>query len=71
MRTLNLMVGGGPSATGDGGTVNYNQSGSTDAPVSISTSGANAFGILAQSIGNGGGVITATHSAPTLYHPCR
>ncbi|MGF6227815.1 hypothetical protein QFZ27_001770 [Inquilinus ginsengisoli] len=69
--TLNLMAGGGPTASGDGGTVNYNTSSdpnySPNAPVSISTSGANAFGILAQSIGNGGGIVTATQSAPTLY----
>ncbi|MGO4129771.1 beta strand repeat-containing protein, partial [Inquilinus sp. YAF38] len=63
---LDLMVGGGPDADGSGGTVNFNQSGSPSDPIAISTSGDDAYGILAQSIGNGGGVITATQSAPTM-----
>ncbi|TSD90203.1 autotransporter outer membrane beta-barrel domain-containing protein [Mycobacterium sp. KBS0706] len=59
---LNLNVGGGGKANGTGDTVTFD---SSNGPVSIATSGYNSFGILAQSIGGGGGLVSATRSTST------
>jgi uncharacterized protein YhjY with autotransporter beta-barrel domain len=50
--SLNLQVGGTVGANGNGNTVIVNQNGA------IVTSGARSFGIVAQSIGGGGGIAT-------------
>lgn len=56
-----ISIGGDGGATGDGGnvTVNSNAFGS-----SITTSGDASVGVLAQSIGGGGGTLTLMESAP-------
>ncbi|MGK9170994.1 hypothetical protein KXR53_32155 [Inquilinus limosus] len=68
---LKLNAGGGGKANGSGGTVTFD---SSNGPVSISTSGYNSFGVLAQSIGGGGGLVSANStnstqnsSTPTQY----
>jgi uncharacterized protein YhjY with autotransporter beta-barrel domain len=52
--TLTLISGASSGISGDGGAVNFNQA---NTPLTISTSGLNSFGILAQSVGGGGGII--------------
>src|SRR3546814_1321604 len=59
---LLLQAGGASGASGAGGDVTFD---SSQGPVSLSTAGFNAFGILAQSIGGGGGLITTTRSTGT------
>jgi autotransporter-associated beta strand protein len=54
-----LGAGGGPGASGAGDTVTFNDQGT----IAIKTSGNNAFGIVAQSIGGGG--IVAVSQAET------
>ncbi|WP_395672701.1 hypothetical protein [Inquilinus sp.] len=61
--TLTLVAGGGSSASGNGNTVTFDSDGGS-AP--ITTNGNGAFGILAQSIGGGGGLVSAT---PTVASP--
>ncbi|WP_124668506.1 autotransporter outer membrane beta-barrel domain-containing protein [Burkholderia sp. Bp8986] len=62
--TLTLSAGGGSAASGQGGSVTFN-SGSN--PIMISTMGNDAFGIVAQSIGGGGGsVISQPTSNSTI-----
>jgi hypothetical protein len=60
-----LNVGGGSGASGNGGTVTVGPSSSYQS-LAISTTGYGAFGILAQSIGGGGGVASATPSGATV-----
>ncbi len=55
--SFNVAVGGKGGSTGDGGTVDISMGGS------INTSGARSFGIVAQSIGGGGGIGGAASSA--------
>ncbi|ANN76428.1 autotransporter outer membrane beta-barrel domain-containing protein [Bordetella flabilis] len=67
--SLKLTAGGGTSSGGSGGTVNFNP-GQNDNPLSITTSGYSAYGIVAQSIGGGGGAIVARptgSSTPGTY----
>jgi uncharacterized protein YhjY with autotransporter beta-barrel domain len=61
--TLTLVAGGGSNASGNGNTVTFNSDGGS---VPITTNGNGAFGILAQSIGGGGGLVSAT---PTVTSP--
>ena len=58
--TIQLSVGGGSTTRGTGGMVNV-----TNGIFTISTSGANAFGLLAQSIGGGGGLGFTQPGVPT------
>ncbi|MBS0640036.1 MAG: autotransporter domain-containing protein, partial [Proteobacteria bacterium] len=62
--TLELAVGGGGGTGADGGSITI---GSANAPfaATVSTSGARAYGLLAQSVGGGGG-IGGTGSANSL-----
>ena len=53
---LSLYVGGGSRSTGTGGAATFD---STNGPLSISTTGNGAFGLLVQSIGGGGGLLSA------------
>lgn len=65
--TINLAVGGGSGADGDGGAVTFGpQNPSAAQYFTIATTGYDAFGILAQSIGGGGGIATADPSAGTM-----
>ncbi|MFL9989304.1 hypothetical protein [Paraburkholderia sediminicola] len=57
---LTLSAGGGSAASGHGDLVTFN-SGSN--PIAISTAGNDAFGILAQSIGGGGGSVISQPSS--------
>jgi hypothetical protein len=61
-RSIGVLVGGTAGATGNGGQVFVTQTGA------IVTSGTQAFGVLAQSIGGGGGVGTAgsTNTSPSI-----
>ncbi|ANN77780.1 autotransporter outer membrane beta-barrel domain-containing protein [Bordetella flabilis] len=63
--TLKLTAGGGSATSGTGGDVTFSQN---NTPLTIQTAGANSFGILAQSVGGGGGVINAaqTVQSPTV-----
>ncbi|MFC7395585.1 hypothetical protein ACFQU1_00065 [Chelatococcus sp. GCM10030263] len=66
--TLSLSAGGGAFASGAGGAVTFAPS-APDTPIAISTTGNDSFGILAQSIGGGGGIVTSQPSSsasPTL-----
>ncbi|WP_188611377.1 beta strand repeat-containing protein, partial [Chelatococcus reniformis] len=63
-QTLTLSAGGGRYASGDGGAVTLLPL-DTGNQLHISTAGDYAFGVLAQSIGGGGGLITAQPSAET------
>ncbi len=56
---LTLTAGGGSAAGGEGGTVTFAPQGGDNTPLTISTTGNNAFGIVAQSIGGGGGIVTS------------
>jgi uncharacterized protein YhjY with autotransporter beta-barrel domain len=60
---LNLTAGGaGPG--GNGGSVNFAQN---NTALTIQTTGVDAFGVLAQSVGGGGGIInTAQMATPTI-----
>ncbi len=58
--TIALSVGGGNASIGGGGSVAVN-----NATLAINTSGANAFGLLAQSIGGGGGLGFTQPGVPT------
>jgi hypothetical protein len=65
--TANLSIGGRGGASGDGGSVTINQTAGV-----ISTSGLQAHGIVAQSIGGGGGIggaSSTTSSTSTLTAP--
>jgi hypothetical protein len=65
--TANLTIGGRGGASGDGGSVTINQTAGV-----ISTSGLQAHGIVAQSIGGGGGIggaSSTTSSTSTLTAP--
>ncbi|HYG44131.1 MAG TPA: hypothetical protein VEA17_14530 [Bordetella sp.] len=61
--SLTLQVGGASSANGTGGNVTFD---STGGPLSISTTGNYAYGILAQSIGGGGGAVSAIATTPNI-----
>ncbi|HTJ62973.1 MAG TPA: hypothetical protein VL899_04110 [Alphaproteobacteria bacterium] len=66
--TDTLSAGGGSGASGDGGAVTLIETGSAYSSaniVDLSTHGNYAFGILAQSIGGGGGLVTVQPSAET------
>ncbi|WP_188611370.1 autotransporter outer membrane beta-barrel domain-containing protein [Chelatococcus reniformis] len=65
-KTLNVSAGGGQAANGDGGAVTLQAQTSTNNPLDIKTTGNYAFGLLAQSIGGGGGLITVQPSAQTV-----
>ncbi len=59
---LSLQIGGGSGAYGNGGTVTVD-----NATLAIATAGTSAYGILAQSIGGGGGLgVTAPGATVTL-----
>ncbi|MGE4044411.1 MAG: autotransporter domain-containing protein, partial [Acetobacteraceae bacterium] len=58
--TISLAVGGGVDSVGAGGTVTVD-----NAKLHITTSGANAFGLLAQSVGGGGGLGFTQPGVPT------
>ncbi|GAB4065482.1 autotransporter [Ancylobacter sonchi] len=60
-----LTAGGNSGSGGDGGTVLVRQ-GATDAILNVSTTGAYSIGLLAQSIGGGGGLISVQPTAETV-----
>ena len=57
-----LTAGGGAGSSGAGGAVTFNDQGT----IAIATKGNNAFGILAQSVGGGGGIVNISQ-AETRY----
>jgi hypothetical protein len=57
-----LSGGGGPGASGAGGSVSFTD----DGTIAIGTSGNNAFGIVAQSVGGGGGIVKTSQAAIQL-----
>ncbi|MGO1075010.1 hypothetical protein [Inquilinus sp. CA228] len=63
MGSLTLSAGGGSASSGDGGVVTFWPQGQPqqqlDPPLLILTRGNDSFGILAQSIGGGGGLVTS------------
>jgi uncharacterized protein YhjY with autotransporter beta-barrel domain len=59
--SISLGAGGGPGASGEGGKVVFNDQGT----VAITTRGNNAFGVLAQSVGGGGGIVSLSQVATT------
>jgi uncharacterized protein YhjY with autotransporter beta-barrel domain len=64
---MQLTAGGGSAASGAGGAVQVNPTESN--PMSINVSGYGAYGLVAQSIGGGGGILIANQSgtgAPTI-----
>ncbi|BCH32063.1 autotransporter [Mesorhizobium sp. L-8-10] len=64
---LSLTAGGSSAVGGDGGDVTLEENYfSVDNTLDISTGGDFAFGILAQSIGGGGGLVTVQPSAGTV-----
>ncbi|WP_429225763.1 hypothetical protein [Inquilinus ginsengisoli] len=64
---LALTVGGGSGASGNGGSATFASS-SAGNPVTISTTGYDAYGILAQSIGGGGGVISTNPISSSMSY---
>lgn len=66
-QTLSLTAGGSSAVGGDGGSVTLEENYfSVDNTLDISTGGDFAFGILAQSIGGGGGLVTVQPSTGTV-----
>ncbi|MDQ6435232.1 autotransporter outer membrane beta-barrel domain-containing protein [Mesorhizobium sp. LHD-90] len=66
-KTLSLTAGGSSAVGGDGGDVTLEENYfSVDNTLDISTGGDFAFGIVAQSIGGGGGLVTVQPSAETV-----
>ena len=62
--TLAISVGGASGASGDGGAVTVqSQQGGV---ISIATQGYNSYGILAQSVGGGGGSVITQQSATSI-----
>lgn len=59
---ITLTVGGGGTATGEGGNVTVGQSATT---LNLITYGTNAYGLLVQSIGGGGGLGFTQPGVPT------
>ncbi|WP_436158520.1 hypothetical protein [Mesorhizobium sp. LjRoot246] len=67
---LALAAGGGSASSGYGGTVTFAPQQGVDTPLlSILTTGNDAFGILAQSISGGGGVVTSQPVGSTTGTP--
>ena len=64
--SLKLSAGGGSASSGDGGAVTFGPQQGLDTPLRILTTGNGAFGILAQSIGGGGGLVTSQPSGSSL-----
>ncbi len=60
--SIKLNVGGGNGSSGDGGTVTFESTAMT-----ITTAGDNAYGVLAQSIGGGGGLAWLQKGAQMEY----
>ena len=63
--TLNLWAGGALGVDGNGGDVTVEQV--ADNALSIETTGDYSLGLLAQSVGGGGGLVTAQPSADEIY----
>lgn len=59
---ISVSVGGNPVNNGFGGSVTVN-----NALLNVATSGINAFGLLAQSIGGGGGLAFVQQGVPATY----
>ncbi|GAB3325623.1 autotransporter [Bordetella tumulicola] len=53
--SMTFTAGGGTASSGAGGNVTVNQNFANNAPLNINVSGYGAYGIVAQSIGGGGG----------------
>jgi hypothetical protein len=64
--SLTLSAGGGPGAGGNGNTVTFEPQGGNDTPLTIQTTGNDSYGILAQSIGGGGGIVTSQPSGSSV-----
>ncbi|MGF6227304.1 uncharacterized protein YhjY with autotransporter beta-barrel domain [Inquilinus ginsengisoli] len=64
--SMQLSVGGGQDANGDGGSVLLTPVISTSNPLNVTTTGDYAFGVLAQSIGGGGGIGTVQPSTGSV-----
>ncbi len=60
--TLNLSAGGGSDSDGIGGAVTF----ASQPSLTISTAGNNSSGILLQSIGGGGGIVTSQPTASSV-----
>jgi uncharacterized protein YhjY with autotransporter beta-barrel domain len=60
--TLSLSAGGGSDSSGAGGAVTF----TSPTSLAISTTGNTASGIVAQSIGGGGGIVTSQPSASSV-----
>lgn len=67
-KPLTLAVGGGSASSGDSGTVTVAPL-QGDAPLTISTTGNESFGLLAQSISGGGGLVTSQPVGSTTGTP--
>ncbi|WP_454917383.1 hypothetical protein [Xanthobacter sediminis] len=66
-QTMTLTAGGGTGDGGNGGAVLLEQAASqTASGINIATSGNSAFGLLAQSIGGSGGLVTAQPSTSAV-----
>jgi hypothetical protein len=67
--TMTFTAGGGTAASGAGGNVTVNQNFANNVPLNINVSGYGAYGIVAQSIGGGGGNLIANQAgsgSPTV-----
>lgn len=67
--TMTLNAGGGTASSGAGGNVYVNQDYTNNVGLNINTQGYGAYGIVAQSIGGGGGNVIANQAgsgSPTL-----
>lgn len=60
---LSLTLGGSGGTGGSGGAVRVSQYASTDGLTQITTSGDHSHGVLAQSVGGGGGEAGSTHTS--------
>jgi hypothetical protein len=64
--SLTLSAGGGSSASGAGNTVTFGPQGGYDTPLHVLTAGNESYGIVAQSIGGGGGIVTSQPSGSSV-----
>jgi hypothetical protein len=64
--SLTLSAGGGPGAGGSGQSVTFEPQNGNDTPFVIQTTGNESYGILAQSIGGGGGIVTSQPSGSSV-----
>jgi len=64
--SVTLSAGGGAGDSGAGGTVTFAPANDSDSPFVIQTTGNDSYGILAQSIGDGGGIVTSQPSGSSV-----